>query len=311
MGMKAHNFPGFPKNPVWLPDDIEVQIKIIPSSVAGWTSGQGPVTGQWATTWHDTGNPQSSANGEYTWAASGGRAKIGSPGSYNGIFDKDRIIITQRFDELVGHAGVPSGNVQAWAFEQAFGTGFDGGLRVGAALHGGICAAMGWAVDTHLVQHRYWSGKWCPGQILNRGIWSQVVKMTSDAALRAAGAAGGKVPDSAPIYAKPVPIPELEAYKGKPDAEVPYRVDGDGWVALAVFDRVRAIRDTPRRRYSSGDETVGAPVKAGEEFDVSWLLISADFPDTYYTPWATRIRAGDTARVADVTGDEKTAQEAA
>jgi hypothetical protein len=300
MGMKAYNFPGFPKNPVWLPDDIEVQIKIIPSSVAGWTSGQ-RLGGQTMTTWHDTGNDQSSAAGEYTWAAGGGRAAINSPGSYNGIFDKDRIIITQRFDEYVGHAGVDIGNRRSWAFEQAYGTGFDAGLRVGAALHGGISAAMGWAVDTHLVQHNYWSGKDCPGQIRRRGLWSKVVALTSDAALKAAGAAtGGKVPDSAPVYAKPVPIPELAAYAGKADFEIPYRVDGDGWVALYVGDRVRAIRDTPRRRFSQGVGAVGADVRKGEEFDVDWLLISADFPDTYYTPWATRITAADTERVSDV-----------
>lgn len=304
MGYKAYDLPGFPRNPVYLPDWIEVQIKIIPSSVAGWTSGQ-KLSGQTKTTWHDTGNPSSSAASEYGWAAGGGRAGINSPGSYNGIFDKDRIIITQRFDELVGHAGVPEGNRKGWAFEQAFGPGFEASLPVGAALHGGICAAMGWSVDTALVQHRYWSGKWCPGQILNRNLWSQVVAMTSDAALKAAAAAlGGKLPDTptpeTPIYAKPVPIPELEAYRGKAEAEIPYRVDGDGWVALYVGDRVKAVRDTPRRRYSTGDELVGGPVKAGEEFDVDWLLISAEFPDTYYTPWATRITAGDTARVADV-----------
>lgn len=304
MGFTAHNFPGFPNNPVYLPDDIPVEIKIIPSSVAGWTSGQ-KLSGFTKTTWHDTGNPSSTASSEWSWARNGGRAQIGSPGSYNGIFDGTKIIISQRFDELVGHAGTPSGNRTSWAFEQAFGPGtgtFEQGLRVGAALHGGICAAMGWNVDTALVKHQYWTGKWCPGQILNKGIWSRVVKMVSDAALAATAAAnGGTVPPTAPVYATPVPIPELAAYTGKSDHEIPYRVDGDGWVAIAVFDRVKAIRDTPRLRYSGGGtEMVGGPVKAGEEFDVDWLLISGDFPDTYLTPWNTRIRAADTDRVSDV-----------
>lgn len=310
MGYTAHDWShiGFPGGKVYLPDDITVQIKIIPSSVPGWTSGQ-KHRGHTKTTWHDTGNPSSTAASEWGWAANGGRANINSPGSYNGIFDRTGIIISQRFDEMVGHAGTPAGNYGSWAFEQAFGNGYDGGLRVGAALHGGICAAMGWAVDTHMVKHQYWTGKWCPGQTLNRNLWSHVVKLTSDAALAAAGAAtGGKIPDDAPVYAKPVPIPELLAFNGKPDSDIPYRVNGDGWVALYVADRVRAIRDTPRRRYSSGDELVGGPVKAGEEFDVDWLLISADFPDTYLTPWLTRIAAADTARVADVKQDATPAQ---
>lgn len=299
MGYTAHNFPGFPRNPVYLPDDIPVEIKIIPSSVAGWTSGT-RFTGQQQTTWHDTGNTRSNANGEWSWAAGGGRADINSPGSYNGIFDPTKIIICQRFDEIVGHASTAAGN-RSWAFEQAFGNGFDGGLRIGAALHGGIIAAMGWSTDTALVQHRYWSGKWCPGQILNRGIWSQVVKMTSDAALAATRAAnGGTAPPDAPVYAAPVPIPELEAYKGQPDTEIPYRVDGDGWAAIYIGDRVRATRATRRRRYSAGAEDIGALIKPGEEFDVDWLLISPDFPDTYYSPWGTRIRAEDTERVSDV-----------
>ena len=307
MGMQKVRFAGLSRD-VWLPDDIEVIVDIVPASRTNIRSNQ-PFTGQNKTTWHDTGNPNSDAWGERNWLHSGaGGAYVG----YNFAFDAKRIIQLTPLDEVTWAAGTPDGNRYSWHAEQCLNTDWAGSLRVGAALHGGLIAAKGWSTDTALVKHQYWYGKWCPAQILNRGIWPQVVAMVSDAALKAAGAAaGGKVPDSAPIYAKPVPIPELEAYKGKPDAEVPYRVDGDGWVALAVFDRVRAIRDTPRRRYSSGDETVGAPVKAGEEFDVSWLLISADFPDTYYTPWATRIRAGDTARVADVTGDEKTAQEAA
>ena len=110
-GYTAHDWShiGFPGKPVMLPDWIEVQIKIIPSSTPGWTSGQ-KLRGQTSVTWHDTGNDNSSALSEWGWAAGGGRAGINSPGSYNGIWDKNRIVIAQRFDELVGHAGVPSGN---------------------------------------------------------------------------------------------------------------------------------------------------------------------------------------------------------
>ncbi len=298
MGYKAYNFVGG-KGPVMLPDDIDVDIRIIENS--RFNSHQ-RFTGQTFTTWHDTGNPKTNAEAEYRWAAAGRPG--GSVGGYSFIFDDGIIIQTQQLDRVTWAQGTATGNRLSWAAEQAFGGGVDynRSLEVGAALHGGLCAMMGWPVDTHLVKHQYWYGKWCPGQILNRGIWSQVVAMTSDAALAAAGAAaGGQVPPR-PVYAKPAPIPELEAYTGKPDSEIPYRVNGDGWVALAVFDRVRAAKQTPRYRYASGgDDRVGPDINAGEEFDVDWLLISTDFPDTYYSPWATRIRAGDCDRVSDVT----------
>src|SRR5690606_19597405 len=284
--------------PAYLPDWLQVDIRIIPSSVAGWTSGQ-RWTGQSKITFHDTGNPSSSALGEYNWAASGGRASIGSPGSYNGIVDGVRFIVTQRFDEYVGHAGVDTGNRQSWAIEMAYGAhGYEAALKAACAVHGAIIAAKGWNVDTALVPHQYWSGKWCPAQVLNRGQWSRVVRMVSEAAAasRAAAAADGGKPVT-PTYDSPVFIPELEKFTGTADHEIPYRVNGNGWVAIWVGDRVKATKTTPRLRYSSGSGRVGPDLKAGEEFDVDWLLISTDVPDTYYTPWATRIRAADTARV--------------
>ena len=288
------------KGPVYLPDDIEVIIDIVPSRITNVRSNQRS-TAQTITTWHDTGNPNSDARGERNYLHSGAE---GRAVGYNFAFDAKRIYQLTPLDEVTWHAGTANGNRTSWGAEQCLNTDWAGALRVGAALHGGLCQMMGWAVDTHLVKHQYWYGKWCPAQILNRGIWSQVVKMTSDAALAAAGAAtGGSIPPTAPVYAKPVPIPELAAFAGKPEDTIPYRVDGDGWVALAVFDRVRAAKDTPRLRYSGGTEMVGGPVKAGEEFDVDWLLISADFPDTYLTPWNTRIRAADTERVSDVKVD--------
>src|SRR5690606_1000162 len=167
MGYKAHDWShiGFPGGKVYLPDWIPVEIKIIPSSVAGWTSGQ-KLRGQTSVTWHDTGNPGSSANSEWTWARNGGRAGIDSPGSYTGIWDRNRIIIAQRFDELTGHAGVPSGNRTSWAFEQAYGPGFD--VTVGVALFGGIIAAMGWSVVTGRRKTPARSAKRYPAEILHR-----------------------------------------------------------------------------------------------------------------------------------------------
>lgn len=70
---KKYTFRGL-KNPVYLPDWLTVEIKIIPSSVAGWTSGQYINPNRFtSTTWHDTGNDSSSATGDYNWARGGGR----------------------------------------------------------------------------------------------------------------------------------------------------------------------------------------------------------------------------------------------
>lgn len=194
-----YTFPGLP-NPVYLPSWIQVDIMIIPSSTPGWTSGQKiPASNFTTTTYHDTGNPSSSALSEYTWARNGGRAEINSAGSYNGIFDKSRIIITQRFDELVGQAANPTGNVTSYAFEEAYGAGgHAGALIVGQWLHAGVLQAMGKSGGTEaMVQHNYWSGKDCPSQIRANGEWSKVEKAVDanvaaiNAWLKAGGAGAG------------------------------------------------------------------------------------------------------------------------
>lgn len=219
----AHQFPGL-ANPVYLPDWIPVEIKIIPSSVPGWTSGQKvPPSHFTSTTWHDTGNPTSNANGEWSWANSGGRAEMSppSPGSYNAIFDGTKIIICQRFDELVGHAANHTGNVTSYAFEQA-GWGpkfsFDKSMDVGAWLHAGVLHAIGKTAKAAMYQHRYWSGKWCPGQILNRGIWSTVEDLVDEhIAEIAAFVSGGK-----PIPAPTAPVAIVRF-------EVPFRTSPGFW----------------------------------------------------------------------------------
>ena len=186
MSMKAYRFVGLDRD-VWLPADIAVSIRIVDHprvrSYQRWT-------GQTKTTWHDTGNPRTTAEGEYAWLAAGRPG--GEPGGYNFIFDDRQIIQCVPLDEVTWHAGTPAGN-RSWGSEQAWGDGvdFERSLRVGAALHGGLIAAKGWSIEA-LVPHQYWWGKWCPGQILNRGLWPRVVQMVQAAAAAATAAAGGK-----------------------------------------------------------------------------------------------------------------------
>lgn len=172
-----YTFPGLP-NPVYLPSHIPVSIKIIPSSVAGWTSGQRVDPSNFtSTTFHDTGNMASTAASEWRWAANGGRASIKSPGSYNWIVDHKEIIVCQRFDELVGHAANHRGNTTSYAGEQAgIGIDFDGSLDNAMWMQAGVLQSMGLTGTGAMYQHHYWSGKDCPGQVRRRGLWSHVEK---------------------------------------------------------------------------------------------------------------------------------------
>lgn len=304
-----HTFPGLP-NPVYLPSWIPVEIKIIPSSVPGWTSGQKlPVSNFTSTTYHDTGESSSSATSEYDWALKGGRAEINSPGSYNGIFDKTKVIITQRFDELVGHAGVHRGNISSYAFEEAYGaSGHDGALEVGMWLHAGVLQSMGLLADTSMYQHNYWSGKPCPGQIRSRGQWSYVEKTVDQRIAEIKGFLAGGVPGPDPspapvIYPKPSPIPVLDAVSSK-DAVAPAYVviPNENITAFFVGDRYEAIRDTPRRQYAYlGSPVIGPVIRKGESFDIDFVFENKD-GRWGYTPYGTRVLLDDLKRVSDQKG---------
>ncbi len=143
--------------------------------------------------------------------------------------------------------------------------------------------------------HKRWSSyqKVCPETMLGDGyMWTIVTKTTAMLA---------DVIPTIPVYPDPVPIPELVPYRSGDPNKIPYKVVlPDGTTCVFVGDRVKAVRETPRLRYSEGDDVVGAALKAGEEFAVDWLLIHPDREDIYYSPFATRIRVKDTARVADI-----------
>lgn len=296
---KKYTFRGL-KNPVYLPDWLTVEIKIISSSVAGWTSGQYVNPSNFtSTTFHDTGNPNSNAINDYNWAANGGRRT--SPGSYNGIFDANRLIITQWFDELVGHAANHQGNVTSYAFEHAFGganNSFDASWKVGMWVHAGILQAMGRTADTSMYQHNYWSGKDCPGQIRRRGLWSATEKGVDERIQEINDfLAGVKPPVDPPVpaYAKPIVLAKLDITGTAPSM---VKLD-DGTVCIYVGDRVRATKKT--RRYQWAGEKapdIGPNIEVGEEFNVDWLFENGE-GWWYYTPHDTRIKESDTVRVSD------------
>lgn len=193
MAHKAHHWPGL-SAPVYLPADIPVEVRLI-TNRRFRANENGIVLKSNAhtrTTWHDTSNPNTDAEREWRWADNG-REGAGV-GGYNGIFDDRKVIITQRFDEVVWAAGTGPGNRTSYAFEQAWGAGgdYERQLHIGAAVHGGLIAAKGWSIGA-LVQHNFWYGKNCPRQARARGAWPRIVRLTqaSAAAARAAADGGG------------------------------------------------------------------------------------------------------------------------
>ncbi len=304
-----HEWEGL-KNPVYLPDWIPVEVKYIPKSAAGWTSGQKIDPKQFtSTTYHDTGNPATNANGEYTWAKNGGRS--GAPGSYNGIFDATKLIITQRFNELVGHAANHTGNVTSYAFEHAgWGPKFDfeGSWEVGCWVHAGVLQAMGRLADTSMFQHNYWSGKDCPGQIRRRGLWSATEqKVDQRIAEINAYLMGGEVKPPKPpitIYPKPSPIPVLDAVSQKDVVAPSYVIiPNENITAFFVGDRYEALRDTPRNQYAyKGSPVIGPVIKKGESFDIDFVFENKD-GRWGYTPFGTRVLLDDLKRTSDLKGE--------
>lgn len=106
-------------------------------------------------------------------------------------------------------------------------------------------------------------------------------------------------PAPSPSYAAPSPIAELrDAGAGSGFAPAVVRL-ADGTSCVYVGDRVQAVRETPRKRYSTGDQVIGPPILPGEVFPVDWLLLHPDREAIYYSPWATRIKVADTIRVSD------------
>lgn len=306
MALRAYRFVGLNQD-VWLPDDIAVDIRIITNE--RFRSYQ-KFSGQTKTTFHDTGSAGSTANGEWTWA-NNGREGAGV-GGYNFIVDDNRIIQCAPLDEVTWAAGTPEGNRTSWHVEQCFGgaINWDKSLRNATALHGALCAAKGWNVDTALVKHQYWYGKPCPGQILNKGIWSAVVKSVSQAALTAraaAGGVGGGQPASTPgtAYPKPSPIPALDAVS-RADVIAPsfIKIPGENVTAFFVGDRYEAIADTDRNKFAYKDSPkLGPQIRKGESFDVDFVFENQD-GQWAYTPFGTRVKLADLKRVSDSKGEE-------
>jgi len=105
-------------------------------------------------------------------------------------------------------------------------------------------------------------------------------------------------PDQMPEYAKPLVVPELQAYTSEDTAPAFTIVNGQTFIF--VSDRVRATEEIPRRRTAEMDAPViGPPIEKGLEFAVNWLVWASDGNPWYLTPFWTRVPAAATQRIQD------------
>jgi hypothetical protein len=115
-------------------------------------------------------------------------------------------------------------------------------------------------------------------------------------------------PVEKPTYAAPQPIKELAAVADSDHDTISAVVTREGDDFIFVGDRVEAIRDTPRLQYATPKaKHTGPAIKAGEQFDVDYMIKAADGDWYYITGWWTRVKAADTKRISDTPAGSKVA----
>lgn len=297
MGMKSYQFVGA-KGPVWLPDDIDVIIDIVPSSRTNIRSNQ-KFTGQKYSTYHETANYNAGANAtaERNWLHSGaGGAYVG----YNFAVDDKRLYQLTPLDEVTWAAGVAWWNQNAWAVEQCVGKGVNiAKARDNATwLHAGLLTAIGVNVEDGLIPHQRVYGKWCPALILNAGAWPDVLKTATryQAVIRAhvAGKDTGDAADDA-VKGWPYPDPVAPPFWGTLMKDgTAYVKDGETiWYRINTLYRVKA--GTSRLQYAvKGGKEIGPKLAAGAEFRATAIGVSGMDGRTYViTPMLTRVALDD------------------
>jgi len=202
--MKAYRFVGLDRD-VWLPDDIVVEIAIVPSWRTNIRSNQ-YFTGQTSYTQHETANFNRGANADMhkNWLHGGAG---GSYVGFNFVVDDRKTIQLTPLNEVTWTAGTPNGNTYSYHTELCVNADIDHtkARRNAAALAGGIFAAKGWGVD-RLVQHNVWWGKDCPYLLRREGRWPKFVAQADDFRVQAITASRGGTPT-------PTPKPSVGKFK--------------------------------------------------------------------------------------------------
>lgn len=204
MGMKKYQFVGSTVD-YWLPDDITVEIAIVPASVTNVRSNQFSLD-QTSLTIHETANFNAGANADMhkRWLHSGAG---GSYVGFNFVVDDKKIIQLTPLNEITWAAGTPAGNRTSWHVESCVNSDADLNRvrRNTAALAGAVLAAQGWAM-TDMVQHNVWYGKDCPYLLRREGRWAKFVTQSAEFRAEAVVASQGSP--------APAPTPKPEP-KGK------------------------------------------------------------------------------------------------
>jgi len=170
--MALHKFVGL-TNPVYLPDDITVEIAIVPASVSNVRSNQKRGAAEVTTyTQHETANFNAGANADMhkRWLHGGAG---GSYVGFNFVVDDKKIIQLTPLDEVTWAAGTPAGNRTSDHAELCVNSDIDHrkARRNAAALAAGVLKARGLPVSA-LVQHNVWFGKDCPMLLRRNDLWA-------------------------------------------------------------------------------------------------------------------------------------------
>lgn len=195
MGMKKYRFVGLARD-VWLPDDIVVEIAIVPSSVRNVRSNS-KFSGQTSYTQHETANFNRGAGADMhkRWLHGGAS---GSSVGFNFVVDDKKIIQLTPLDEVTWAAGTANGNKFSYHSELCVNNDINHtkARRNAAALAGGVLAAKGWNTSK-LVQHNVWWGKDCPYLLRRNGLWPQFVNQVAAFITQAKNGVSGSVPSTA------------------------------------------------------------------------------------------------------------------
>lgn len=201
MALKAYRFVGSNVD-YWLPDDITVEIAIVPASVTNVRSNQFSLD-QTTVTIHETANFNAGANADMhkRWLHNGAS---GSSVGFNFVVDDRKIIQLTPLNEQTWAAGTLAGNRTSWHIESCVNSDADLNKtrRNTAALGGAILAAQGWGIGA-MVQHNVWYGKNCPMLMRNGNLWPGFVKQADGFRTQAIVASDGS-PEPAPV---PAPAP--------------------------------------------------------------------------------------------------------
>lgn len=296
MSMKAYQFVGLAK-PVYLPDDIIVEIAIVPATVRNVRSNQKRSLAQVTTfTQHETANFNAGANADMhkRWLHGGAS---GSSVGFNFAVDDKKIIQLTPLDEVTWAAGTPKGNLSSDHSELCVNSDINHtkARRNAAALAAGVLKARGLSVNAGLVQHNMWTRKNCPALMRanNNAIWNKTFVPMVKEFYDGTTPAPTPSPSPSPSYPSAIRIPEAD------EGTDPLILD-NGSVLIHSPLTVKTTRPTPRLLYAGGDDRVGPDIPAGSDFVVQRLIINKDGSMYWYTPYATRVRYEDTRIIGSV-----------